>query len=180
MERYQNLLCAGCGGCLGYQHPMAVLRRRAHPGGDLLRALFSLTFAVQIAEPADAYADIAVAIQLRGEVRSDGADNRPVAVPAVPFPAAHHHATAQTADAKAGGSLGTIDCVHGVVYFGDQPAGLRLCLVSQRQSWKNHWRWLCLACFCGDQSRFRCAQEPPAHKGVTPSLCRPAEPPPSA
>ncbi len=59
-----------------------------------------LGFAVSIADAANADPGAAVAVQFCGEVRPDGADNRPVAVSAISVPAADHHAVAQATVAQ--------------------------------------------------------------------------------
>jgi hypothetical protein len=111
---------------------MAVLRRGPDPGGHLLRALFglpspfkSLTLLMRTLILLSLFSFV-VKFGLMVQITDLWQFLLFL------FPAADHHAAAQTADAKAGRPVGTADCLYGVVYFGDQPAGLRLCLVSQR------------------------------------------------
>ena len=69
----------------------------------------------------------AVAVQFCGEVRPDGADNRPVAVSAISVPAPDHHAVAQATVAQICRPVGTAYRVYGLVYLRHQSAGVRLC-----------------------------------------------------
>lgn len=121
------LLRAGGDWRMGDQYPVDQLRGGPDPGLHLLRALLRIRLAVSLADIADADSGPAVAIQFRGEVRPDGAGNRPVAVSAVPVPAPDHHAVTQTAVAQIRRPVGTAYRLYGLVYRRHQPAGVRLC-----------------------------------------------------
>lgn len=115
------------GARVGDQYPVDQLRGGPDPGLHLLRTLLGVGLAVSLADPADADPGPAVGVQFCGEIWPDGADHRPVAVPAVSVPVADHHAVTQAAVAKICRPVGAAYRLYGLVYLRHQPTGVRLC-----------------------------------------------------